>query len=165
MAVLLASPVKPLYIIFSRMVPYLVIACFNLLTILILAYFLLDVPMTGGIAGLCVLSLVYIVLSLALGLFISTVVNTQAVAMLGSVMLLMLPVMLLSGMIFPIESMPPLLQYISNVIPAKWYIMAARKMMIEGQTLAQVYVEASILTGMTVALMALSLKNFKNRLG
>lgn len=165
MEVLLASPVKPIYIIFSKMVPYLVIACFNLLTILILAYFLLDVPMTGGIAGLCVLSLVYIVLSLALGLFISTVVNTQAVAMLGSVMLLMLPVMLLSGMIFPIESMPPLLQYISNVIPAKWYIMAARKMMIEGQTLAQVYVEASILTGMTVALMALSLKNFKNRLG
>ena len=165
MEVLLASPVKPIYIIFSKMVPYLVIACFNLLTILFLAYFLLDVPMTGGIAGLCVLSLVYIVLSLALGLFISTVVNTQAVAMLGSVMLLMLPVMLLSGMIFPIESMPPLLQYISNVIPAKWYIMAARKMMIEGQTLAQVYVEASILTGMTVALMALSLKNFKNRLG
>lgn len=165
MEVLLASPVRPIYIILSKMVPYLVISCFNLLTILLLAYLLLDVPVTGGIAGLCILSLVYIILSLALGLFISTVVNTQAVAMLGSVMTLMLPVMLLSGMIFPIESMPKVLQYISDVIPAKWYIMAARKMMIEGQTLAQVYVEASILTGMTVVLMVLSLKNFKNRLG
>lgn len=165
MEVLLASPVRPIYIILSKMVPYLVISCFNLLTILLLAYLLLDVPVTGGIAGLCILSLVYIILSLALGLFISTVVNTQAVAMLGSVMTLMLPVMLLSGMIFPIESMPKVLQYISDVIPAKWYIMAARKMMIEGQTLAQVYLEASILTGMTVVLMALSLKNFKNRLG
>lgn len=165
MEVLLVSPVRPIYIILSKMVPYLVISCFNLLTILFLAYFLLDVPMSGGIVGLCILSLVYIILSLALGLFISTVVNTQSVAMLGSVIGLMLPVMLLSGMIFPIESMPLLLQYISDVIPAKWYIMAARKMMIEGQSLGQVYVEASILTGMTIALMTLSLKNFKNRLG
>lgn len=165
MEVLLVSPVRPIYIVISKMVPYLVIACFNLLTILLLAYFLLDVPMSGGILGLCVLSLVYIILSLALGLFISTIAKTQVVAMLGSMMTLLLPVMMLSGMIFPIESMPPLLQYISNIIPAKWYIMAARKMMIEGQTLSQVYVEASILTGMTVALMALSLKNFKNRLG
>ncbi len=164
MEVLLASPVKPLHIIFAKMIPYFVISCVNLATILLLAYFVLEIPMVGSLFWLCTLSIIYIVLALALGLLISTVVTSQVAAMFGSLLGLMLPVLLLSGMMFPIENMPIPLQVLSNVIPARWYIAAVRKLMIEGLAVSYITKELFILLGMTLFLIIIALKKFKNRL-
>jgi ABC-2 type transport system permease protein len=110
------------------------------------------------------ISIIYIALALALGLLISTVVNSQVAAMFGSLLGLMLPVLLLSGMMFPIENMPLPLQFVSNIIPARWYIAAVRKLMIEGLAFSYIAKELLILLGMTLFLITIALKKFKNRL-
>lgn len=164
MEVLLVSPVKPIHIVLAKMIPYFTVSCINLGTILLLAYFVLEVPMEGGLIGLCVVSFFYIFLSLALGLLISTLVDKQVTAMLLSIMLLMLPVVMLSGMLFPIENMPGILQGLSCIVPARWYISAVRKLMIEGLPFHAVWMEALILFGMSSVLIGVALKKFKKRL-
>lgn len=164
MEVLLVSPVKPIWIILSKTIPYLVLSCANLITILLLSVFVLKVPIQGNLAGLIFISLVFILVALGFGLVISSVAKTQVAAMLISSMALMMPVIVLSGMIFPIENMPVFLQWISNIIPAKWYIEAVRKIMIEGVPFASVWRELSVLFGMFFILLFISIKTFKNRL-
>lgn len=164
MEVLLVSPIRPIFIILAKAVPYLVLSCVNLATILLLSVYVLHVPVEGSLWTLSFLSLLLIAVALSLGLLISCVVQNQVAAMIVSGMGLMMPVMLLSGMIFPIESMPAVLQWISNIIPARWYIQAVKKVMIEGLGMAAVWHEALILSGMTALLIGLSLKKFKERL-
>lgn len=164
MEVLLVSPIRPIFIILAKAVPYLVLSCVNLATILLLSVYVLHVPVEGSLWTLSFLSLLLIAVALSLGLLISCVVQNQVAAMIVSGMGLMMPVMLLSGMIFPIESMPAVLQWISNIIPARWYIQAVKKVMIEGLGMAAVWHEALILSGMAALLIGLSLKKFKERL-
>ena len=164
MEVLLVSPIRPIFIILAKAVPYLVLSCVNLATILLLSVYVLHVPVEGSLWTLSFLSLLLIAVALSLGLLISCVVQNQVAAMIVSGMGLMMPVMLLSGMIFPIESMPAVLQWISNIIPARWYIQAVKKVMIEGLGMAAVWHEALILSGMAGLLIGLSLKKFKERL-
>ena len=164
MEVLLASPVRPIYIILSKAVPYFVLSIANLATILLLAVFVLDVPVSGNLVWLVVVSLIFILAALALGLLISTLVSTQMAAMLASGMGLLMPTMLLSGLIFPIESMPGVLQGLSCVVPARWYIEAVKKLMIQGVEMQFVLREIAILGGMALVFVAVSLRNFKTRL-
>lgn len=164
MEILLVSPVKSIFIILAKAVPYFVLSFVNLVTILLLSVYVLDVPVAGSLFWLIVVSLFFIFVSLALGLLISTVTRTQVAAMLVSGLILMMPTMLLSGMIFPIESMPAILQGISVVLPARWYIQAVRKLMIEGVDISFVLMEISILAVMAVLLITVSFKKFKNRL-
>ena len=164
MEVLLVSPIRPIFIILAKAVPYLVLSCVNLATILLLSVYVLHVPVEGSLWTLSFLSLLLIAVALSLGLLISCVVQNQVAAMIVSGMGLMMPVMLLSGMIFPIESMPAVLQWISNIIPARWYLQAVKKVMIEGLGMAAVWHEALILSGMAALLIGLSLKKFKERL-
>ena len=133
MEVLLVSPVRPLWMIIAKMVPYFVLSCVNLVTILLLSVYVLHVPVAGSLFSLALLSWIFIVVSLLLGLLVSTIARTQVEAMLFSGMVLMMPTVLLSGMIFPIENMPLPLQLISNVIPARWYIVGIKKIMIDGK--------------------------------
>lgn len=164
MEILLVSPMRPLVIIISKMIPYMVLSIVNYLTILLLSITLLDVPMTGSFWSLTLLSLIYIIVSLALGLLISTKARTQLAAMLGSGMVLMIPVIFLSGLLFPIESMPRIFQIVSYIIPASWYIEGVRKLMIEGLSMSMVAKEFIILSVTAVFLLAISIKNFKLRL-
>lgn len=164
MEVLLVSPVPPLSIILAKAVPYFVLSFVNLITILLLSVYVLHVPVAGSLFWLVLVSLLFIFVSLALGLLISTVTRTQVAAMLASGMVLMMPTMLLSGMIFPIESMPAILRGISAVLPARWYIQAVRKLMIEGVDISLVLMEVGILAVMAVVLIAVSLKKFNHRL-
>lgn len=164
MEILLTSPIRPLYIILAKAMPYLLLSLVNLATILLLSVYVLGVPIVGSLPALISLTLIYIFLSLALGLLISSVVETQMAAMLASGMGLMMPIMLLSGMMFPIESMPRILQLLSNVVPARWYILGVKKIMIQGLDFAHVQTEFAILALMAVALMAVSLKLFRIRL-
>ncbi|WP_455586393.1 ABC transporter permease [Bacteroides sp.] len=164
MEILLVSPVKPLFVILSKAVPYFVLSFVNLITILLLSVYVLDVPVAGSLFWLIIVSLLFIFVSLALGLLISSVTQTQVAAMLGSGLVLMMPTMMLSGMIFPVESMPVILQVISDILPARWYIQAVRKLMIEGVDVVLVMKEIVILAFMAVLLITVSFKKFKNRL-
>ena len=164
MEVLLVSPVRPIVIIVAKAVPYMFLAILILAAILSMSYFVLDVPLAGSLFWIAVISLIYILLSLSLGLLISNVAKSQLVALLFSVMILLLPTIMLSGLLFPIESMPTILQVISNIIPARWYIAAMRKLMIMGISFPYVVKETAVLVGMTVVLLAFSLLKFKNRL-
>lgn len=164
MEILLVSPMKPIYSILSKLAPYFVLSCVNFATIILLSVFVLKVPITGSFGTLVLVSLLYIFVSLALGLLISTLASTQLAAMLISGMGLMMPVMLLSGMIFPVENMPVWLQVISNIVPARWYIEAVKAIMIQGLGFMAVWKELSILAFMAFVLIIVSMKKFKVRL-
>lgn len=164
MEVLLVSPMKPIYTILSKITPYFVLSCVNFITIMLLSVYALKVPIAGSFWSLVVVSLLYIFVSLALGLLVSTLTSSQQAAMLISGMGLMIPVMLLSGMIFPIENMPLWLQWLSEIIPARWYISAVKSIMIQGLGITSVLKEVSILGFMSLVLVAISLKKFKVRL-
>lgn len=164
MEILLASPMKPIFIILAKAVPYLTLSLVNLTSILLLSYFVLEVPVAGSLFWLAVISFLFIMVALSLGLLISSVAETQVAAMLISGMGLMMPVMMLSGMIYPIESMPEVLQWLANIIPAKWYVDAIKKLMIQGVGVQFVLKEMMILLGMAILLITISLKKFKVRL-
>ena len=164
MEVLLVSPTKPLMIIVAKLVPYLVLAFTILSIILLMSSFVLGVPIKGSLFWIYVVSTIYILLALSLGILVSTISETQLVALLISAMLLMMPVIMLSGMMFPIESMPKILQYISAIVPTRYYISAMRKLMIMGVGIEEVYFEVSILISMLIALMSLALAKFNKRL-
>lgn len=164
MEVLLVSPTKPLMIIVAKLVPYLVIAFTILSIILLMSSFVLGVPIKGSLVWIYVVSTIYILLALSLGILVSTIAETQLAALLISAMLLMMPVIMLSGMMFPIESMPKILQYISAIIPTRYYISAMRKLMIMGVGIEEVYFEVTVLISMLIALMSLALAKFNKRL-
>ena len=164
MEVLLVSPVKPLMVIIAKAVPYLVLAFVIQIVILFMSYFVLKVPLAGSLFWIFVLSGIYILLALSLGLLISNIAQTQLVALLMSAMVLLMPIVMLSGMLFPIESMPKILQYVSAIIPPRYYIAAMRKLMILGVGVEHVMREMLILAGMTVFLLVVALKTFKKRL-
>ena len=164
MEVLLVSPTKPLMIIVAKLVPYLVLAFTILSIILLMSSFVLGIPIKGSLFWIYVVSTIYILLALSLGILVSTIAETQLVALLISAMLLMMPVIMLSGMMFPIESMPKILQYISAIVPTRYYISAMRKLMIMGIGIEEIYFEVSILISMLIALMSLALVKFNKRL-
>lgn len=164
MEVLLVSPVRPVKIIFAKMIPYFVISCIVLTSTLLLARFLLGVPMSGGVSGIVAISLLYLVLALSLGLLVSTIAKTQVAALLVSAVVMMMPILMLSGMLFPIENLPKFFQVVSHIVPARWYIDAIRKMMIQGVPLIAVWKDFVILLGMTIVLITASLKKFNDKL-
>lgn len=164
MEVLLVSPVKPLMVILAKVVPYLALAFVILASILAISRFVLDVPISGNIALIAGVSAIYVTVALSLGLLISTVARTQLVALLASAMMLILPCILLSGMMFPIESMPTVLQWVSSVMPPRYYITAMRKLLIVGAGAGSVTTEVTILTIMATVLLCAALLKFNKRL-
>ncbi len=164
MEVLLASPVNSATILLSKAVPYLALSIVNLITILLLSYFVLKVPIVGSLTLLLFVSVLFIFLSLLIGLLISTLVETQVVAIIISGIGLMMPVLILSGMIFPISNMPVLLQWLSTLVPARWFITAVKKIMIQGLGFMAVAKEIAILSSMIVVLIIMSIRNIKPRM-
>ncbi len=164
MEVLLVSPVRPLMVIIAKAVPYLILAFGILITILLMARFVLGVPLAGSLLWILAVSTLYILLALSLGLLISNVAQTQLVALLLSAMVLLMPVVMLSGMLFPVESMPTILQWISAIVPPRYYIETMRKLMIMGVGIGEVAHEVAVLAVMTVVLLAIALKKFNVRL-
>ena len=164
MEVLLVSPVRPLMVVVAKAVPYLILAIGILITILLMARFVLGVPLAGSLFWIIAISILYILLALSLGLLISNIAQTQLVALLLSAMVLLMPVVMLSGMLFPVESMPRILQWISAVVPPRYYIQAMRKLMIMGVGIGEVALEVVVLAVMTVLFLTIALKKFNTRL-
>lgn len=164
MEVLLVSPMKPSIVIASKVIPYFIISLINVITILLISNFVFGIPIQGSFILLSLITVIYIVCALALGILISTVTSSQQAAMIISLMGLMLPVVMLSGYAFPIANMPLILQIISNLIPAKWDIIMVKDVMIKGIGLSEIWQELLIIIGMTTFFLVLSIKRFKVRL-
>jgi len=164
MEILLVSPFKPFMVIVAKAVPYFVLSLVNVTTILLLSVFLLDVPIKGSIVLLFAESMLFILTALSLGLLISTRTDSQQTAMLISLMGMMLPTVLFTGYMFPIENMPVALQWISNAVPARWYYSIVKNVMIKGLGFGAVWKQTAVLAGMTLVFMLVALKNFKTRL-
>ena len=164
MEVLLVSPVRPILIVIAKVIPYLVLAFIILIVILLMANSLLGVPLQGSVFWIFLISTIYILLALSLGLLVSNIAKTQLVALLLSAMVLLMPIVMLSGMFFPIESMPKVLQYVSAIIPTRYYTSAMRKLMIMGVGVRQVMHEMIVLVCMLIGLLGLSLAMFNKRL-
>ena len=164
MEILLVSPMKPRLVVVSKVIPYFIISLINVATILILSVFVLGLPIQGSLLLLIGSTVIYIFCALSLGLLISTITDTQQAAMLISLLGLMLPVVMLSGYAFPIANMPVILQVLSTIVPAKWYIIIVKGVMIKGIDITQIWKELLILVIMTVIFLSISIKRFKIRL-
>jgi ABC-2 type transport system permease protein len=164
MEILLASPLRPIVVIMAKAIPYLVLSMINIASILLLSVFVLELPIEGSLPLLIGESILFTITSLSLGLLISSITSSQQVAMMISLVGMFLPTLMFSGFMFPIESMPVPLQVISNIVPAKWYFYIVKAVMIKGLGIGAIWKETLILSGMTVFLLALSIKKFKIRL-
>ncbi|MBQ7664762.1 MAG: ABC transporter permease [Bacteroidaceae bacterium] len=163
MEVLLVSPIRPLMVVIAKAVPYLVLAFGILIVILLMARFVLGVPLVGSLFWILIVSVIYIFMALSLGLLISNIAKTQLVALLISAMVLLMPVVMLSGMMFPIESMPQVLQWVATVVPPRYYIDAMRKLMIMGVGFDEVAREVIVLVLMTTFFLVIALAKFNKR--
>ncbi len=164
MEIMLVSPMKPQLVVFAKAVPYLLLSIVNISSILLLSVFVLEVPINGSLALLVAESILFTLVSLSLGLLISAGAASQQTAMFISLIALFLPTVMLSGFMFPIENMPLPLRTISNIVPAKWYYIIVRSVMIKGVGLKEVWKETLILTGMMIFFLTLAVKKFKIRL-
>lgn len=163
MDLLIVSPVKPGMIIIGKLVPYFMLSCMILGVMLLLAYTVLGLPVSYTVIDVVIVSMLYVALSLSIGLLVSTIVNTQVSALIVSAVLFMLPVIMLSGMLFPINNMPVFFQWVSCLIPARWYIEAMRKLMIQQLDFHYILKEFTVLLAMTVILITLSIRKFNSR--
>lgn len=163
MDLLIVSPVRPHVIILGKIVPYFVLSCIILSLMLALGYTLLGLPVSFNVVNVVWVTILYVVLALGLGLLVSTIVSTQVAALLVSGVLFMIPVLMLSGMIFPIDNMPVVLQWLSCIIPARWYISAMRALMIQQLPVSGIITEVCILLGMTAAVLLLAIRKIKTK--
>jgi ABC-2 type transport system permease protein len=164
MEVLLVSPLKPIQIILGKVMPYFLLSFINVLLILLLSWLVFELPVKGSIVLLLAECMLYIMMSLTLGILISTVSQSMQQAIFISLIGLMLPTILLSGFIFPIENMPKIYDYVSMILPPRYFIVIIKNIMIKGTGLMYIWKETLILSGMTLFFIGLSVKKFKIRL-
>ena len=164
MEVLLVSPLRPIQIILGKVTPYLALSFVNSVVIVLLGRYVFDVPVQGSVILLMFECMLFILLALSLGILISTVAERQQTAMMMSMFALMLPTILLSGFIFPIENMPIALQLVAHIMPPKWFIIIIKNIMLKGTSFLFVWKETLILVAMTIFFIAMSVKKFKIRL-
>jgi ABC-2 type transport system permease protein len=164
MEVLLVSPLRPVQIILGKVMPYFILSFINVLVILALSWFVFGLPVKGSIILLLAEAMLYILMSLTLGILISTVSSNMQQAIFISLIGLMLPTILLSGFIFPIENMPEIYDYVSMIMPPRYFIVIIKSIMIKGTGLPYIWKETVILIIMTLIFMGLSIRKFKIRL-
>ena len=164
MEVLLVSPVRPIYVLISKAVPYFVLSVAIFIVVMLISNLLMGVPIRGSLTVISLINVVYILTCLAFGLMISNITSSQSEAILLSVVAIMLPILLFTGFIFPLENMPLIFQWFANIIPARWYFLIIQSVMLKGMGLTDVWMELAILLGMMVLLLAISLRKYKIRL-
>ncbi|MBL0146873.1 MAG: ABC transporter permease [Chitinophagaceae bacterium] len=164
MEIMLVSPMRPQIVVIAKAVPYLLLSIVNIITILLLSVFVLELPINGSITLLMLESILFTLVSLSLGLLISAAVASQQTAMFISLVALFLPTVMLSGFMFPIENMPLPLRTVSNIVPAKWYYIIVKSVMIKGLGIKDIWKETLVLTGMLIFFLTMAIKKFKIRL-
>jgi ABC-2 type transport system permease protein len=164
MEVLLASPMKPYQVIIGKVIPYVFLAFADAIIILAMGRFVFGVPLRGSMLLLLSECVLFIFTALSLGIMISTFTNSQQIALMISLVGLMLPTILLSGFIFPIDNMPIVIQYITTIIPARWFIVIVRSIMLKGSDLTVIWKETAMLFGFTLLYITISVFKYKIRL-
>ncbi len=164
MEVLLVSPLKPIWVVISKTIPYLILSFVDICIILLLSYYVLDVPVKGNLVLLLAESTLFIITSLSLGMFVSSIAATQTAAMFGTLVGLFMPTLMFSGFMFPVDNMPIPLQLISNILPSKWFFYIVKSVMIKGLGFFAIWKETLILMGMTVLMLIISIRKFDKRL-
>ena len=164
MEILLVSPLRPLQIIAGKVIPYILLSIINAVTIILLGKWVFGMPITGSYMMLLFVTTIFIIMVLSLGIFISTIANSQMTAMMISMLGLFMPTILLSGFVFPIENMPLPLQLLTNIVPAKWFIIILKTIMLKGLGLSYIWKELLILSGMIIFVLTLAMRKFKIRL-
>ncbi len=164
MEILLVSPLRPIQIVLGKVVPYMSLAFIDMIMIIVIGHYVFDVPVRGSVVLLIFTGTLFILLALTLGVMISTIAKTQQVAMIISLIGLMLPTVLLSGFIFPIENMPKVLQFVSMAMPPRWFLEIIKDIMLKGSGLGQVWQNLLIMTGMWLFFVQVSVRKFKIRL-
>ncbi|WP_145667146.1 ABC transporter permease [Chitinophaga polysaccharea] len=164
MEILLVSPFRPLMVLIAKAIPYLILSLLNFILILVLAVFVLNVGIKGSIVLLFLESMLFIITCLSFGLMISNTTNSQQTALLLSMMGMMIPTMIFTGFMFPLENMPGVFQVIANLVPAHWYFLIIKAVMLKGLGFKYIWKETLVLLGMTLLLLTIALKNFKTRL-
>jgi ABC-2 type transport system permease protein len=164
MEVMLVSPMRPQMVVFAKAVPYLALSVVNISSILLLSVFVFEMPINGSLVLLLLESILFTLVSLSLGLLISSGAESQQTAMFISLVALFLPTVMLSGFMFPIENMPLPLRIISNVVPAKWYYSIVKSVMIKGVGIGAIWKETLILSGMMLFFLGNAIRRFKIRL-
>ena len=164
MEVMLVSPMKPLMVVIAKAIPYLLLSAINITSILLLSVFVLGVPVNGSLVLLATESILFTLVSLSLGLLISSGAESQQTAMFISLVALFLPTVMLSGFMFPVENMPLPLRIVSNIVPAKWFYSIVKSVMIKGLGISGVWKETLILAGMMTFFLTMAIKRFKIRL-
>ncbi len=161
---ILVSPVRPLEIILGKVVPYIALAFMDGVIVLLVAHFWFGVPVQGSVLLILFSCLLFVFVALAIGLLISTLAQTQQVAMMAALMASMLPTVMLSGFIFPVAGLPKLLQFISNLVPAKYFLQIIRGMMLKGNTASELWQQLTMLAVMGLFFTVISAKRFKMKL-
>jgi ABC-2 type transport system permease protein len=161
---LLVSPLRPWSIIVGKVLPYLVIGLLTAVIIIVEARLVFHVPLHGSPLLLIGSAVLFILASLALGILVSAQTSSQRVAMMGAMLATMLPNILLSGFIFPVESMPLPLRVLSNVVVGRWFVEIARGVMLKGVGLEYVWPQALALAGLASVLLLASARSFSARL-
>jgi ABC-2 type transport system permease protein len=164
MEILLVSPLRPYQIIIGKVMPYVLLSFLSSILIIFLGIFVFGMPVQGDFILLLAESLLFIILALCLGILISTVAQNQQTAMMMSMVALMLPTILLSGFVFPVENMPKILQWLAHAMPPKYYIIIVKNIMLKGTGIAYVWKETLVLVGMTMFFIMIAIKKFKIRL-
>lgn len=164
MEILLVSPIKPVMIITGKVVPYIVLSFINAIIILILSVTIFGMPIKGSLILLLAECGLFVMVALSLGILISSITDSQQTAMMVSMVGLMMPTMLLSGFVFPLESMPMPLRIVANLLPAKWFIIILKSIMLKGGGLKDVWLPTTVLIGMSCFLLLISIRKFKTRL-
>jgi ABC-2 type transport system permease protein len=164
MEVILVSPMRPQIVVLAKAVPYLLLSIINITSILLLSVYVLEVPINGSLVLLVAESILFILVSLSLGLLISAGAESQQAAMFVSLIAMFLPTIMLSGFMFPVENMPLPLRIVSNIVPAKWYYGIVKSVMIKGLGISGIWKETLILCGMLLFFLTMAIKKFKIRL-
>jgi ABC-2 type transport system permease protein len=164
METLLVSPLQPLQIVLGKVTPYVLLSFINAISIVGMGYFVFGLPVEGSLGLLLLECLLFISVALTLGIYISTLVETQQLAMFYSLIVLMLPTILLSGFIFPVENMPGILQWLSYFVPAKYFIVIVKSIMLKGTGLAFIWKETLVLLLMALFFIMMSVRRFRIRL-
>jgi len=164
MEVLLVSPLKPIQIILGKVMPYFLLSFINVILILLLSWLAFNLPVKGSVILLLFESMLYILMSLSLGILISTVSKTMQQAIFISLVGMMLPTILLSGFIFPLENMPKVYDVVASFLPPRYFVVIVKNIMVKGTGFMYIWKETLILALMTTAFIGMSVRSFKIRL-
>jgi ABC-2 type transport system permease protein len=161
---IMVTPITPSELILGKLIPFTIIGVANVCVVLCVMAFGFGIPIKGSVPLLFGLTGLFLMTTLGLGLFVSTISRTQQQAMMTSMFLVLMPMMYLSGFAFPIENMPRLLQFISLAIPMRYYLVIVRSIILKGVGVSSLWFEAGMLFFMGMVILSASILRFRKKL-